>query len=390
MSNDLEGGDMDLAVGINDTTLRDGEQTAGVVFRAEEKIAIARALDRAGVPEMEVGIPMLGPEECETIRAIGALGLRARLMVWARMCQADLDAARLCGNVIVHLSIPVSDIHIHGKLRRDRAWVLKTITRFVAAAVDRGAGVSVGAEDASRADPDFLCQVAQAAQAAGACRLRFADTLGVLDPFATFDRIRALARRTDLPIEMHAHDDLGLATANTLAAVQAGARYVNTTVNGLGERAGNASLEEVVVALHVIYRRATDIDMTHLPTISRLVAGASGRPPSPQKSVVGDAVFTHEAGIHVDGLLKDVRTYEGFDPAEVGRSHRIVLGKYSGSRAVAYVYGKLGIALSREQARKIVALVRAHATRTKASPSDQDLYDFLGQVQTHTLAGVAP
>ena len=169
---------MDLTVGINDTTLRDGEQTAGVVFSAEEKIAIACALDQAGIAEMEVGIPILGPEERETIRAIGALGLRARPMVWARMCPADLDAASLCGNVLVHLSIPVSDIHIQHKLKRSHAWVLKTVTRFVGMAVDRGMRVSVGAEDASRADPDFLCRVAEVAQKAGAWRLRFADTLG--------------------------------------------------------------------------------------------------------------------------------------------------------------------------------------------------------------------
>lgn len=380
---------MDLVVGINDTTLRDGEQTAGVVFSAEEKITIARALDHAGVAEMEVGIPALGPEERDTIRAIGALDLRAPLMVWGRMCRSDLDAAGLCGPVLVHLSVPVSDIQIHRKLGRNRPWVLKTVTRFVGAAVDRGMTVSVGAEDASRADPGFLYRVADAAQKAGARRLRFADTLGVLDPFATYEHIRALVKNTDLPIEMHAHDDLGLATANTLAAVLAGARHVNTTVNGLGERAGNASLEEVALALHVIHRRTTGIDMTQLPVISEIVGLASGRPTPPQKSVVGDAVFTHEAGIHVDGLLKDVRTYQGFDPAKVGRAHRIVLGKHSGSRAVAYVYDKMGIALSREQAQEIVGLIRAHAIRTKYPPSDQDLRGFLGETRASASAPVA-
>ena len=379
---------MDLAVGINDTTLRDGEQTAGVVFSAEEKIAIARALDYAGVADMEVGIPALGPEERDAIRAIGALDLRARLMVWARMCHSDLDAASLCGPVLAHLSIPVSDIQIHRKLGRSRLWVLKTVTRFVGAAVDRGMTVSVGAEDASRADPGFLYRVAEAAQRAGACRLRFADTLGILDPFAVYEHIAALIKNTDLPIEMHAHDDLGLATANTLAAVLAGARHANTTVNGLGERAGNASLEEVALALHVIHGRTTGIDLTQLPAISELVGRASGRPTSPQKSIVGDAVFTHEAGIHVDGLLKDVRTYQGFDPAQVGRAHRIVLGKHSGSRAVAHVYDKMGIALSREQAQAIVGLIRAHAMRTKNPPSDQDLRGFLGEVCVPTLARV--
>ena len=372
---------MDPSVGINDTTLRDGEQTAGVTFNADEKIAIACALAHTGVAEMEVGIPALGPEEREVICAIQALSLSARLMVWARMCLADVQSADLCRVPLINLSIPVSDIHLHHKLKRDRAWVLKTVGSVVRTAVDRGMVVSVGAEDASRADLDFVCQVAEAAQIAGAVRFRFADTLGILDPFMAFERIRQLHQAVDIPLEMHAHDDLGMATANTLAAVLAGAKYVNTTVNGLGERAGNASLEEVVVALHVIYARATGVDTKQLPIISELVGRASGRPTPPQKSVVGEAVFTHEAGIHVDGLLKNVHTYQGFDPADVGRSHRIVLGKYSGSRAVEYVYGKLGIQISRTQAYRIVDLVRAHAVATKTSPNDQDLQRFLGQTQ---------
>ena len=377
---------MDPSVGINDTTLRDGEQTAGVTFNADEKIAIACALAQAGVLEMEVGIPTLGAEERETIRAISALPLPIRPMVWARMCLSDVRTADLCLVPFVNLSIPVSDIHLHHKLKRDRAWVLKTVADVVRFAIDRGMVVCVGAEDASRADRDFVCRVAEAAQSAGAVRFRFADTLGILDPFTAFDRIGHLHKSVDIPIEMHAHDDLGMATANTLAAVLAGARYVNTTVNGLGERAGNASLEEIVVALHVIYGWKTGVDTKQLPVISELVGRASGRPAPPQKSVVGEAVFTHEAGIHVDGLLKDVHTYQGFDPADVGRSHRIVLGKYSGSRAVEYVYGKLGIQISRSQAHHIVGLVRTHAVTTKTSPNDQDLQRFLGQTQAYAAA----
>jgi len=377
---------MEDSVRINDTTLRDGEQTAGVAFTPDEKIAIARGLARAGVAEMEVGIPSLGPEERETIRAIASLALVTRPMVWARMCETDVAAAALCNVSLINLSIPVSDIHMAYKIRRDRAWVLMTVARVVREAVDRGMMVSVGAEDASRADMGFLYRVADVAQTAGASRLRFADTLGLLDPFTTYERISALRGRFDLPIEMHAHDDLGMATANTLAAVLAGAKYVNTTVNGLGERAGNASLEEVALALHVIYKRKTGVDMKQLPIISEVVGRASGRPASPQKSVVGAGVFTHEAGIHVDGLLKDVHTYQGIDPADLGRSHSIVLGKYSGSRAVEYVYGKLGISLSRAQARDIVSLVRAHAVMTKGPPSAQDLHRFLGQAQTHGSA----
>lgn len=359
---------------IDDTTLRDGEQTAGVVFSLEEKIRIARTLDEIGVGEIECGIPAMGAEEQASVRALVELGLKARLITWNRAVAADIQASIDAGVRAVDISLSVSDLHIAHKLRKSREWVKEQLKTALGFAKGHDLYVCVGGEDSSRADREFLVELLTIARDLGADRFRYCDTLGILDPFTMYDHIRYLRRQVPgLELEVHTHDDLGMATANAIAGLRAGARFVNTTVNGLGERAGNAALEEVVMALKHACGMDAGIATHRFVELSRFVGQASCRPVPDWKAVVGARVFSHESGLHTDGVLKNPCNYEGFDPAEVGLSRHLVVGKHSGSHGLLHRLEQLGYRPDPIEAQDLLARVRSMSQRNKRPLNDGEL-----------------
>lgn len=365
---------------INDTTLRDGEQAAGVAFNFEEKVAIAKFLDAIGIPEIEVGIPAMGEEETFAIAAISNLNLQAKLLGWNRAVISDIQASIACGLKRVHIAIPISGIQITAKFHGQWRVTLQKLRDTIHFALDNGLWVAVGGEDSSRADENFLLEVALSAQEWGASRFRFCDTVGILDPFATYTKVKRLVMALSIPVEIHTHNDFGLATANALSGIKAGASSVNTTVNGLGERAGNAALEEVVMALKLIYGMDLGLETPRLLELSRLVASASCCDVPPWKAIVGANTFAHESGIHAHGVLQNPNTYEPFAPEEVGWERSLVLGKHSGRHLMSNLLQQHGIILNSEETKSVLDAVRHESVQKKRSLTTQEL---LNLVQKH-------
>ncbi|MEH2081843.1 MAG: homocitrate synthase [Nostoc sp.] len=362
---------------INDTTLRDGEQAAGVAFTLQEKVAIAKFLDAIGIPELEVGIPAMGDEETRAIAAISHLGLQAKLLGWNRAVISDIKASIACGLDRVHIAIPVSGIQIAAKFHGQWRVSLQKLKDSINFALDQGLWVAVGGEDSSRADDNFLLDVALYAQEWGASRFRFCDTVGVLDPFTTYTKVQRLVSALTIPLEIHTHNDFGLATANALAGIKAGASSVSTTVNGLGERAGNAALEEVVMAIKRIYGVDLGIDTPSLLELSQLVATASGTDLPPWKAIVGENTFAHESGIHAHGVLQNPTTYEPFAPEEVGWERRLVVGKHSGRHLVANLLEQHGIFLNSQETQSVLDAVRHQSVQKKRSLTTEELLNLV-------------
>jgi len=365
---------------VVDTTLRDGEQTAGVVFANQEKLRIARLLDQIGVNQIEAGIPVMGGDEKTAIKKIVDADLSASIMAWNRAVVSDIKESVDCGVDAVAISISTSDIHIKHKLQQDKDWVLSHMVKAVEFAKKHNLYISVNAEDASRSDRDFLMKFANEAKNAGADRLRYCDTIGIMEPFKIYDEVKDIINEVKIDIEMHTHNDFGLAVANALAGVKAGAKYIGVTVNGLGERAGNAALEEVVMSLKYLYDVEMNFTTEDFRALSEYVARASARDIPAWKAIVGTHMFAHESGIHTDGVLKNASTYEVFTPEEVGLERQIVIGKHSGTKAIINKFKEYGLKLTAEEAQSILSRVRKSAVEFKRAIFDKELmyiYDDL-------------
>lgn len=344
-----------------DSTLREGEQTPGVSFTPDQKLAIAAHLDHLGIDMIELGHPGVSPDVDQAIREIAAAGLRAELLVHCRANSADVDAACRYPVQRVAIFLGTSPLHLQKKLGLTERQAIEKATRAIRAAVDHGKRVRFSAEDAFRSDPGFLVEICGAAVDAGADRIGLPDTLGTATPRATFELFRHVhARLVSAGLDAHCHNDLGLGVANALAAVQGGASCVHVTVNGLGERAGLASLASVAGALKVLH----DIDTVCLPelfSLTRMVAAFSGVPVPPLEPFIGANAFSHKAGVHTDGVLKDPACYEPFPPELVGATRRVLLDKMAGKAAVRWHLQRLGVVLNDEELHVVTREVKARA-----------------------------
>jgi 2-isopropylmalate synthase len=377
---------------IFDTTLRDGEQSPGFSMNKPEKLQLARQIEELGADIIEAGFPIASPGDLDATRAVAAEIKQSRVAALARARQEDVDAAlkglEPAAKPRLHVFLATSDLHLKHKLRIDRAQALDQISQMVRFGRKHCDEVEFSAEDASRTDIDYLCKVVLAAVESGATIVNLPDTVGYSTPddyAEMFRQVRArLGAHPHVVLSAHCHDDLGLALANSLAAIDAGVRQIECTINGIGERAGNASLEELAVALHVRNNRypvATRIKLEKLYPTSRMLSTITGVSVPPNKAVVGANAFAHEAGIHQDGILKNPLTYEIIVPEKVGvPARRLVLGKHSGRNAFRARLSELGFETTDAELAEVYRLAILRADEEKEI-SDRDLITFIHQAR---------
>lgn len=339
---------------IFDTTLRDGEQTPGVSVNPEKKIKIASRLDELGVDAIEAGFPIVSQGEREAIKTIAKQGLNANIYGLARSVQADIDAALACDLEYLHTFIATSDIHMQYKLNMTQEQVLEHAIWSVEYAKKHGFQVEFSAEDATRSDRGFLIRVFKSVEEAGADRIDIPDTVGYATPEYISSLVGEVANNISLPISMHCHDDFGQAVANSLAGINSGANCAHVTINGIGERAGNASLEEFVMSLHCLYNKKTNIRTELLYETSKFVSNTMGIIVQPNKAIIGENAFGHESGIHTHGIINNPLTYEPISPELVGRKRWLQAGKHAGAHGIKAMLNEFGVQPTAEELQKIV------------------------------------
>jgi homocitrate synthase NifV len=363
----------DRIINIIDTTLRNGEQTAGVVFSKHEKIRIAKMLDEIGIPEIEIGTPVLGNVEKDMIKDILKSGLKAKLYAYCNADIAEIEIAADLGVENIIINISTSDIHIKERYKQNRTWVVNTLREAMRISRQRDLKFIVSAEDATRTDLEFLLKLINLSKKKGAERFRICDTVSKLDPFRTFMNINTINAAIDFPLEVYNHNDFGMATANAMAAIRGGAASLVVSVGGLGDGTGNAAMEEIVMAMRYLENLEMGIETSKFREIAEYVAKASARAVPVWKAIVGTNVFAHESGIHADGVIKNPKNYEVFNPAEVGLTRQLVVGKHSGSHTILHKFKEYDIDLTDKEANDILALTRAMSVDLKRPLFDKEL-----------------
>jgi methanogen homocitrate synthase len=368
------------SVKIYDTTLRDGEQTPGVKFTKEQKVEIARKLDAVGVNAIEAGFPVISQYDEDAVKAVASQHLNADVICLCRAKQKDIDAAIRAGVDGVIIFLAVSDLHLKYKLHLDLTTAVNMAAESIAYAKDHGLFVQLSAEDATRTSLDSLTALYSAAEESGADRLGIADTTGCIRPAGMHRLVESLRKIFDTELSVHCHDDYGLAVANSLAAYEAGIDFISVSVNGLGERCGNASLEEIVMSLYALYGVDLKFNISLLKELSDTVSKFSGVPIPINKAIVGPNAFRHESGIHVAAVMRCPFTYESYEPQLVGNERKLVFGRHSGTDGVREKLKSLGFALSEEELAEIMK-------RLKTLPMDSyldngGLSDFAKKVLT--------
>ncbi|VBB44703.1 2-isopropylmalate synthase 2 [uncultured Paludibacter sp.] len=365
-----------------DTTLRDGEQAAGVVFSLEEKIKIAAMLDEALIPEIEIGTPSMGEDEIKTIRKICGMGFSFKTLSWARANKNDILVASMAGTNGIHISFPVSWILIKS-MNKTPQWIMNQLKELIDFSSGLFQYITIGAQDASRADIHFLKEYVAAAASYGASRIRLADTIGILNPLTTSSLIKEITNIIpSTPIEIHAHNDLGMATANTVAAYLAGAECLSTTINGIGERAGNAPLEEVAMALELSANIESGLKTSAFQKMSDYVEAKSHCKLGMRKPITGKMVFSHESGIHIHSLLKDRNTYQLFPAEKIGREEpEFIIGKHSGKSVIEYFLRKENLFFNDEICIKLLQQVKKTSETNNRAITKSELVDLYSEIQ---------